>query len=74
MNVKRVNPLSVMVVWGKKKPAVLPQRVSSVTLGGVANLSTDQKLIWVRKEITRSLSVTPEPAAVYGDVSSMMTF
>jgi hypothetical protein len=58
----------------RKKPAVLPQRVSSVTLGGVANLSTDQKLIWVRKEITRSLSVTPEPAAVYGDVSSMMTF
>jgi hypothetical protein len=25
----------------RKKPAVLPQRVSSVTLGGVANLSTD---------------------------------
>jgi hypothetical protein len=25
----------------KKKPAVLPQRVSSVTLGGVANSSTD---------------------------------
>jgi hypothetical protein len=25
----------------RKKPAVLPQRVSSVTLGGVANSSTD---------------------------------
>jgi hypothetical protein len=41
MNVKRVNPLSVMVVWGKKKPAVLPQRVSSFTLGGVAYSSSN---------------------------------
>jgi hypothetical protein len=41
MNVKRANPLRIMVGTGKKKPAVLPQRVSSVTLGGVANSSTD---------------------------------
>lgn len=48
----------------RKKPAVLPQRVASVTLGGVANSSTDQKLIWVRTEKMSSLVVVLEFASV----------
>ena len=53
----------------RKKPAVLPQRVSSVTLGGVANLSTDQKLIWVRTEKMSSFLVV----LVFASVSKYST-